>query len=102
MKHRKKKDIRQEWRAAVFNASGGSCVVCTAKAVDAHHVYPRDELPHQGYTDRRNGVALCAECHKEAEAGKINAFELKLCQIEAEAREDRRRTAAVLLGVRTR
>ncbi len=57
---------RDEFRAAVFAEDGGLCVVCTAPAVDAHHVYDRALWDDGGYY-LANGVSLCERCHLAAE-----------------------------------
>jgi 5-methylcytosine-specific restriction endonuclease McrA len=61
-----KKQIRDEFRNAVFERDHNKCVVCDSKAVDAHHITDRTELPAGGYVVE-NGVSLCAICHRLAE-----------------------------------
>ena len=61
-----KKLIRQNFVVAVFKRDNDSCRMCGAKAVDAHHVTDRHEIPNGGYVPE-NGIALCAKCHEKAE-----------------------------------
>ncbi len=56
------------FREAVFRRDADRCRVCGAKAIDAHHVMPREELTRGGYV-AENGVALCGDCRLLAEAG---------------------------------
>lgn len=82
----RKKQIRQQFRDAVFKRDGYRCVVCGFKStpekaeqeLDAHHITPRDEMPNGGYV-KENGVTLCDQtkggrrglrpsCHFQAES----------------------------------
>lgn len=61
---------RDAFREAVFNRDGNRCVICNARAVDAHHLYERALWPDGGYIVD-NGVSLCEEHHIEAETTKL-------------------------------
>jgi hypothetical protein len=62
----RKKKMRKQFRDAVFKRDGYKCVVCGLKSspdrvdqdLDAHHITPREEMPHGGYVEQ-NGVSLC-------------------------------------------
>lgn len=77
----KKKKIRSDFRNAVFERDKHKCVMCGRDAfvgnykfavldenvLDAHHITPREEMPHGGYV-RENGISLCKDkCHLKAE-----------------------------------
>lgn len=71
----KKKQIRSNFRSAVFARDGYRCVICGKKAdkgnpeavLDAHHIVPREEMPNGGYV-KENGISLCNDiCHLKAE-----------------------------------
>ena len=77
----KKKQIRQQFRSAVFARDRYRCRVCgfqstpekAEEELDAHHITDRNEMPNGGYV-KENGVSLCKEaCHVEAELGSIDA-----------------------------
>lgn len=54
------------WRQAVHKTRGDYCVSCGAPNANCHHViYVRRRL--LAY-DERNGLPLCAECHRKAHA----------------------------------
>jgi predicted restriction endonuclease len=71
----KKKDIRRQFRSAVFARSGFACECCgfastpenAEDELDAHHITDRHDMPNGGYV-AENGIALCAACHLKAEA----------------------------------
>jgi 5-methylcytosine-specific restriction endonuclease McrA len=63
---RTKKQIRADFRTAVFARDHHRCVMCGAPAVDAHHITDRTEMPGGGYV-KENGISLCADCHLLAE-----------------------------------
>lgn len=78
---RAKQQIREVWRTAVMKRAGNRCQTvgptlaeprktgrCVRSAVDPHHIVSRDVAPEGGYTID-NGIAVCAECHIEAERG---------------------------------
>lgn len=78
----KKKNVREAFRKAVFQRDRYTCRVCNRHGrcrqtgekimvgamslLDAHHICPRELMPHGGYV-QENGVSLCEHCHKEAE-----------------------------------
>ncbi len=70
-----KKQVRKAFRAAVFERDGYSCRACGFRSsperaeaeLDAHHITDRNEMPNGGYV-AENGVTLCADCQKNAEA----------------------------------
>jgi len=50
------------WSLAVRSDWAGKCAVCGARKCEAHHIIPRQ---HQAMRyDLKNGIALCAPCHK--------------------------------------
>jgi len=63
-----KKQIRQQFRDAVFHRDGNVCRVCRAGsyALDAHHITDRHLMPNEGYV-KENGISLCPTCHEKAE-----------------------------------
>jgi hypothetical protein len=68
----KKKQIRDDFRNAVFTRDNHQCVMCGKKGnIDAHHIQDRHLLPNGGYV-LENGITLCAgdgrdNCHWKAE-----------------------------------
>lgn len=62
----RKKEMRRQFREAVFKRDNYTCVVCgfvsspeeAEHELDAHHVTPREEMPNGGYV-KENGVSLC-------------------------------------------
>lgn len=70
-----KKQVRKNFRAAVFERDGYSCRACGFESsperadaeLDAHHITDRNEMPNGGYV-AENGISLCADCHQNAEA----------------------------------
>lgn len=69
-----KKEIRQQFRDAVYKRDGFRCAVCFMKSskdhaqeeLDAHHITNRKIMPNGGYV-KENGISLCPECHEKAE-----------------------------------
>lgn len=61
-----KKEIRAIFKTIVFDRDNGKCKMCGLKAVDAHHITDRHEMPNGGYV-LSNGISLCSTCHWEAE-----------------------------------
>ena len=82
-----KKQIRKEFRDAVFKRDGYRCVCCgfqstpehVQEELDAHHIKPRGECKNGGYVID-NGISLCKfpafepgyhenipSCHEKAE-----------------------------------
>ena len=45
----KKKQIRDNFRNEVFSRDKNCCLKCGEKAVDAHHITDRNEMPNGGY-----------------------------------------------------
>jgi len=81
---REKKAVRSAFRDAVLRRDGHRCRVCGREArtsnleprtsnesidLAAHHITNRELVPHGGYV-RENGIALCSQCHEQAEAGE--------------------------------
>ena len=70
----RKKQIRQQFRDAVFARDAFTCRGCgftstperAEDELDAHHITDRHEMPHGGYV-AENGITLCADCHEKAE-----------------------------------
>jgi hypothetical protein len=66
MEKTRKKEMRRKFREAVFERDGYRCVVCGFESsperaeheLDAHHISPRENMPHGGYV-KENGVSLC-------------------------------------------
>jgi hypothetical protein len=67
---------RSEFREAVFERDGGKCVVCGQPGQDAHHLMERRLWDDGGY-HLDNGVTLCGECHKLAEATTLDPASLR-------------------------
>ena len=76
-----KKQIRADFRAAVFARDHFQCRCCGRPGydrqgepqegrvpLDAHHIIPRDLMPKGGYV-AQNGISVCDECHIKAETG---------------------------------
>lgn len=67
-----KKDIRKNFREAVFTRDKKTCLVCGFKyddvsSLDAHHITDRDEMPNGGYV-KENGISVCkVDCHFKVE-----------------------------------
>lgn len=73
IKMNRKKQIRENFRNAVFERDGRKCVMCGKKdtKLDAHHIETRDSFVNGGYV-KENGITLCAgddkdNCHWKAE-----------------------------------
>lgn len=69
----KKKQVRDDFRDAVYERDGHQCVMCGKRdcKLDAHHIIDRHEMPNGGYV-LENGITLCAgidqnNCHWKAE-----------------------------------
>lgn len=67
---------RERFREGVFARDRRRCVVCTARASDAHHLLERRLFPDGGYV-LDNGVSLCSTCHLDAEATLISPDHLR-------------------------
>lgn len=63
-----KKEIRKIFNHIVFSRDANQCRYpgCTERAVDAHHITDRHEMPNGGYV-LSNGISLCSCHHWEAE-----------------------------------
>lgn len=62
---------RDEFKAAVFERSGGRCVLCGGPAVDAHHILDR-KLFHDGGYYLSNGAAVCEDDHWRCETTELS------------------------------
>ena len=66
MKKTRKQEVRRRFREAVFKRDGYRCVMCGFQSsselaeheLDAHHITPREDIPHGGYV-KENGITLC-------------------------------------------
>lgn len=80
----RKREMRRNFREAVFERDGYRCVVCGFESsperaqheLDAHHITPRGEMPNGGYV-KENGVSLC-------DAAKQNRSLALRCHYKAE------------------
>jgi 5-methylcytosine-specific restriction endonuclease McrA len=71
-----KKQVRANFRSAVFTRDKHECCKCGWKpttgdeGLDAHHITDRNEIPNGGYVPE-NGISLCTDlgenCHLKAE-----------------------------------
>ncbi len=78
-----KKEIRKNFREAVYKRDGYCCRICgykpseenLEKELDAHHITDRNEMPGGGYV-KENGISLCSipdgGCHMNAEMFHIS------------------------------
>lgn len=64
----RKQMIREGFREAVFARDHHVCKIpgCGKRAVDAHHITDRNEMPNGGYV-KQNGISLCSDDHLKAE-----------------------------------
>ncbi len=76
MKNSNKLLPRDKFKDMVFTRDKYICVVCTAKAVDAHHLLERKLWKDGGYY-LDNGVSLCAKCHLAAEKTDFTVVRLR-------------------------
>ena len=68
---KQKKNVRRQFRDAVFSRDRYCCRACgaygsTESELDAHHITDRNEMPDGGYVIE-NGISLCSNCHGKAE-----------------------------------
>lgn len=69
---KKKQQVRQDFRDAVFDRDGHKCVFCGHSSdLDAHHITDRKEMPNGGYVPE-NGITLCPVHHEDAEKFHIS------------------------------
>lgn len=67
-----KKEVRKQFREAVFARDGHKCRTCGLPSpddslLDAHHIIDRNEMPNGGYVVE-DGISLCKIiCHLKAE-----------------------------------
>lgn len=67
-----KKDIRKNFRDAVFTRDKNTCKVCgkvqeDINLLDAHHISDRSKMPNGGYV-KENGITVCKDvCHLKVE-----------------------------------
>jgi hypothetical protein len=74
--------LRDEFRARVFQRDKGRCVLCSAPAVDAHHILERRLWPDGGYY-LDNGASVCGACHLECEMTAISVESVRYaCDIQ--------------------
>lgn len=72
-----KKDVRKNFRDAVFTRDKNTCKVCgevreDISLLDAHHITDRNEMPNGGYV-KENGITVCKEeCHNFVEAFHVS------------------------------
>lgn len=68
-----KKQIRENFRTAVFTRDKHKCIFCGKDAVDAHHITDRNSplFVNGGYV-LQNGASLCSEHHLLAEQYHIS------------------------------
>jgi tetratricopeptide (TPR) repeat protein len=67
----------QEWRAAVFQRFGTTCILCGhSRNIHAHHVKPVKQFPEKAF-DVGNGAPLCGNCHADVN-GKEAEYELRI------------------------
>jgi 5-methylcytosine-specific restriction endonuclease McrA len=72
-KKQRLKRWRLEFNEKCLKRDGGNCVICGQPAVDVHHITDRRLMPNYGFAPE-NGISLCAEHHKIAEAASMLAF----------------------------
>lgn len=67
---------RDHFREGVFARDGYKCVICSAPAVDAHHILERRLFPDGGYY-LDNGASVCENHHIQAEQTVISCDQLR-------------------------
>ncbi len=69
---RRERSAEDRFRREVLEAAGGICQRCgSVQDVEAHHLAPRGRNSgHPLLHDKRNGAALCWECHDEVHHAK--------------------------------
>jgi len=67
---------RDEFKKAVLARDKGCCVICSGKAVDAHHIMERKLFPDGGYVPD-NGASVCDPCHVLCEQTLVGVHEVR-------------------------
>ena len=67
---------RASFKARTFARDDHRCVICSAPAVDAHHILDRKLFGDGGYY-LSNGSSLCSGCHIEAEKTTISVERIR-------------------------
>jgi hypothetical protein len=67
---------RDAFREGVFDRDGHSCVICGARAADAHHIIERRLFEDGGYY-LDNGASVCERHHIEAEQTVLSCEALR-------------------------
>jgi hypothetical protein len=68
---------RNEFREQVFDRDKHMCVLCSAPAVDAHHILERRLWPDGGYY-LDNGASVCSSCHIKCEETVVSIEDVRL------------------------
>jgi 5-methylcytosine-specific restriction endonuclease McrA len=76
--------IPEALRRRILVESGHRCSIhtCCSTEVDVHHIIPWNEQPEHRY---ENLIALCPNCHRLAERGKIDRKSLKMYKARVSA-----------------
>ncbi len=67
---------RDEFRQSVLERDNFLCVICGAKAQDAHHILERKLFANGGYY-LSNGASVCGDCHIKCEQTLISVEQLR-------------------------
>lgn len=60
----------RKWRDNILKSNNYKCAKClSTEDVEAHHIKPLAKFPELA-TDKDNGIALCALCHRKEHARK--------------------------------
>ena len=80
--------IPAEIRCRVLVEAGHRCAIPTCRyiEVDVHHIVPWAQCQTHEYD---NLIALCANCHRRADAGKIDRKSLKLYKLNLRFAHDK-------------
>ena len=71
MNHKSKLMTRDNFREAVFERDGHTCVFCSSPAQDAHHIVERRLWSDGGYY-LLNGASVCGEHHLQCETTELS------------------------------
>lgn len=73
----KRPPIRAELKRKIFVEAGHRCAIPTCRyiEVDIHHIIPWAKCKKHEY---KNLIALCSNCHKRADSGKIDRRSLRM------------------------